>query len=76
MYEKHQLVLDFIRAYIKLHGVAPSYTVIAKGIGMKSKANVHRIVHRLKDEGLLTLRPHKFNSISLVDQTVKAVGRL
>lgn len=76
MYEKHQLVLDFIKAYIKLHGVAPSYTVIAKGIGLKSKANVHRIVHKLKDEGRLTLRPHKFNSISLVDQSVRAVGRL
>jgi SOS-response transcriptional repressor LexA len=76
MYEKHQLVLDFIRAYIKLHGVAPSYTVIAKGIGLRSKANVHRIVHRLKDEGHLTLRPHKFNSIAVRDQSVRAVGRL
>ena len=37
MPERHQLVLDFIKAYIRLHGVAPSYLVIAKGIGLKSK---------------------------------------
>ena len=50
---KHQLVFDFIKAYLRLHGVAPSYAVIAKGIGMKSKSNIHRIIHKLEDEGLV-----------------------
>ena len=69
-------MLDFIRAYIRLHGVPPSYEVIAKGIGLSSKSNVHRIVHRLKEDGHLTVRPYKFHSIKLVDNSVKAVASL
>ena len=76
MSKRRQLVLDFIRAYIRLHGVPPSYEVIAKGIGLSSKSNVHRIVHRLKEDGHLTIRPYKFHSIRLVDNSVKDVVRL
>jgi repressor LexA len=71
MSEKHQLILDFIKAYVKLYGVSPSYEVIAKGIGLKSKSNIHRIVHSLQDEGLLTLKAYKFNSIRLLDKGAK-----
>ena len=73
MSEKHQLVLDFIKAYIRIHGVPPSYAVIAKGIGLKSKANIHRIVHALQDEGKLTLRPHKFASIRILEKADEEV---
>jgi repressor LexA len=76
MSKRRQLVLDFIRAYIRLHGVPPSYEVIAKGIGLSSKSNVHRIVHRLKEDGHLTVRPYKFHSIKLVDTSVREVVRL
>ena len=76
MSKRRQLVLDFIRAYIRLHGVPPSYEVIAKGIGLSSKSNVHRIVHRLKEDGHLTVRPYKFHSIRLVDTSVREVVRL
>ena len=74
--KRRQLDLDFIRAYIRLHGVPPSYEVIAKGIGLSSKSNVHRIVHRLKEDGHLTIRPYKFHSIKLVDTSVREVVRL
>ena len=70
------MVLDFIRAYVKLHGVPPSYEVIAKGIGLKSKSNIHRIVHRLKADGHLVTKPYKFHAIRLVDQSAKAVMSL
>ncbi len=76
MPQKHQLVLDFIRAYIKFHGISPSYQTIAMGLGMKSKANIHRIVHRLQDEGLLSIRPYKFNSIKLIDRSAREVAAL
>ena len=76
MTKRRQLVLDFIRAYVKLHGVPPSYEVIAKGIGLKSKSNIHRIVHRLKADGHLVTKPYKFHAIRLVDQSVKAVMSL
>lgn len=74
--EKHQLVLDFIRAYVRLHGVPPSYSVIARGLGLKSKSNIHRVIHILQDHGLLVIKPHKFNSIKLLDKTVKGVASL
>lgn len=73
---KHQLVLDFIRAYIRLHGMSPSYQTIASGLGMKSKANIHRIIHKLQDDGLLTIRPYKFNSIKLIDRSAREVSSL
>ena len=76
MTKHRQLVLEFIRAYIRLHGVPPSYEVIAKGLGLKSKSNVHRIVHRLMEDGHLTVRPYKFHSIKLVDRSVKEVALL
>jgi SOS-response transcriptional repressor LexA len=76
MTERRQLVLDFIKAYIRIHGIAPSYEVIAKGLGMKSKANIHRIVHRLQADGFLTTKPHKFHSIKLVDRSVREMASL
>jgi hypothetical protein len=76
MQPKHQLVFDFIKAYMRLHGVAPSYAVIAKGIGLKSKSNIHRIVHKLEDEGLVTVKPYKFNSIKIRDRSVREMASL
>ena len=76
MTKRRQLVLDFIRAYIRLHGVSPSYEVIAKSLGMSSKSNIHRIIHRLKGDGYLDLRPYKFHSIKLVDKSVKEISKL
>jgi SOS-response transcriptional repressor LexA len=76
MTKRRQLVLDFIRGYIRLHGVSPSYEVIAKSIGLSSKSNIHRIVHKLKADGHLELRPYKFHSIKLVDQSMKAISKL
>jgi repressor LexA len=76
MTERRKLVLEFIRAYVKLHGVSPSYEVIAKGIGLNSKSNIHRIVHRLKADGHLVTKPYKFHAIKLVDTSAKEVMRL
>lgn len=66
-------MLEFIKAYTRMHGVSPSYEVIAKSLGLKSKSNIHRIVHRLKDDGFLTVRAYKFHSVKLVDQSVKEI---
>ena len=76
MTDRRKLVLEFIRAYVKLHGVSPSYEVIAKGIGLKSKSNIHRIVHRLKADGHLVTKPYKFHAIKLVDTTAQAMMKL
>ena len=76
MTPKQKLVLDFVQTYIKIKGFSPSYADIAQGLSLKSKSNIHRVIHILQDEGLLVIKPHKFNSIKLLDKTVKGVASL
>jgi len=76
MTKRRQLVLDFIRAYIRLHGVSPSYEVIARSLGMSSKSNIHRIVHRLKEDGHIEVKPYKFHSIRLSDKSMREIAKL
>ena len=73
MTPKWELVLDFIRAYIKLHGVSPSYEVMAKGLGLRSRANMHRIVRRLSEEGHLDVRPRRVYGVKVRDRSVEKV---
>jgi repressor LexA len=76
MTKRSELVLDFIKAYMKIHGVPPSYEVIAKGLGLKAKSNIHRIVHKLQEEGFVQMKPYKFHSIRLVDKSAKEMASL
>lgn len=76
MTERWQLVLDFIRAYIKKHGVSPSYEVMAKSLGLKSRANMHRIVRRLEQDGHLQVKPRKFYGLKVVDRSIDDVVKL
>jgi repressor LexA len=76
MTQRWEMVLRFIRAYIKLHGVSPSYAVMAQSLGMKSRANMHRIVKRLEEEGHLQRKPNKFYGVKVVDRSVREVASL
>jgi len=58
-------VLRFIRAYIAVHGVAPSYGIMMNGLGMRTKSNMHRIVEDLVKGGYLEKVPKKFLGIKL-----------
>jgi repressor LexA len=49
-------VLDFITRYIDSHGYRPSYQLIARHMGVSSRAGIARIVHDLESQGLLTRR--------------------
>jgi hypothetical protein len=37
---------------------------------------MHRMVKRMKEEGLLDTRPRKFLSIKVVDRSVKEISKL
>lgn len=76
MTPKQKLVLDFIQMYVKIKGVAPSYADIAQGLQLRSKANIHRMVHKLRAEGLIEMKPHMIRSMRLVDKTVEHVAKL
>jgi len=71
MTERQMEVLQYIEDFIAVKGFSPSYGDIATGLNLKSKANIHRIVHRLKDMGFLKLDPHKVRSVETLDRTVQ-----
>lgn len=76
MTERQKQVLDFIQAYMSLKGFAPSYMNIAQGLELKSKSNVHRLVHELRRQGLLYVKPHEVRSLKIIDRSVKEMVRL
>lgn len=49
-------MLDFITRHIESHGYRPSYAVIARRLGLTSRAGIARIVNDLESQGLLTRR--------------------
>lgn len=49
-------VLDFIVRYIDSHGYRPSYQVIARHMGVRSRAGIARIISDLESQGLVTRR--------------------
>ena len=69
-------VLEFIEAYIRLHGISPSYEVTADALGMKAKSNVCRIVARLEAAGMLSKRKYKFHSLKIFDQSAQDCSKL
>ena len=49
-------ILDFITHYIESHGARPSYQLIARHTGVRSKAGIARIVADLEAQGFLERR--------------------
>ena len=76
MTPKQNLALEFIKKYMEIKGYAPSYQNIAQGLNLKSKSNVHRLVHALNKQGVLELDPHKIRSLMIVDKSVQAISSL
>lgn len=70
MTERQKIVLDFITMYIKMRGYAPSYQEIALGLSLKSKSNIHRIIHSLEKKGLIQIKPYMIRSMKLIDKSV------
>ena len=76
MTQRWEGVLRFIKAYHRLHGVSPSYEVMARALGMKSRSNMHRVVKRLEEEGHLSVRPRKFHGVRVLDRSVVEISSL
>ena len=63
--EQQRMVLEFIKLFIDIKGFSPCLQEIATGLNMKSRSNIHRIVHYLKDRKHLTVDPLKARSLRL-----------
>ena len=55
MTRRQQDVLDFLERWFRDNRISPSYQEICEGIGVQSKAVVHRIIHALARRGLISL---------------------
>lgn len=48
---KQRDLLIFIQQYIDLHGIAPSFEEMRKGLGRASKSGIHRLIVALERRG-------------------------
>lgn len=54
--KRQKEILDYIKRYIEIHGSEPSYAVIARAIGVSSKAGIAKHIQALENQGHLTKR--------------------
>ena len=69
MTEKQKKLLNFIREYIKTHGLSPSYTEMTEfmKISPKSKSTIHNYLVQLEKLNFIKRIPAKWRGIRLVD---------
>lgn len=67
--KKQQLVYDYIKEYINIHGSAPSYREICAGLGLSSVSAVAEHIDNLVRLGALRKDPGSARSLEVVDFT-------
>ena len=65
--------LDFIRRYMREHGVAPSRTEIAQALGVKHRSTADVYLTALMRKGWIELRAHQARYIRLLHDDVPVV---
>tara|TARA_R100000742_G_C4232754_1_gene53971 strand:+ start:500 stop:706 length:207 start_codon:yes stop_codon:yes gene_type:complete len=67
MTKRQAELLQYIKNYINEHGYSPSYENMMKGLKLKSKSGIHRLVHALVKRNKLKHHPYNARSIEVVD---------
>ena len=69
MTEKQKKLLDFIKDYIKTHGLSPSYSEMQKfmNISQKSKSTIHNYLVQLEKLNCIKRIPAKRRGVRIVD---------
>lgn len=60
--------LVFIRGHIAAHDVPPSYDEIKRGLSLRSRGGVARLVDSLQQRGYITRKPGFMRSLALTEQ--------
>ena len=63
---RQRLVLRFIEAFIRIKGVSPCLREVAEGLNMRSRSNIHRIVHKLQAMRYLRMVPLQSRTIMVL----------
>ena len=67
MTKRQKELLDFIRKYVKIHEMSPTYREMVKALSSKSVSNIGRMLDALAEEGKITRRvPAKPRSIKIL----------
>jgi repressor LexA len=71
-------VLDFLTEFVRRNEYSPSYDEIARGLGLKSLATVHKHITNLANKGILEREHNRSRSIDVVpaSRRNKVVERL
>ena len=59
-------ILDFLAAFVSRNGYSPSFEEIARGMGLKSLATVHKHITNLEKKGLLDRVHNRSRSIDVI----------
>src|SRR5260370_39978918 len=59
-------VLDFLESFVTRNGYSPSFEEIARGIGLKSLATVHKHITNLEKKGMLDRVHNRSRSIDVL----------
>ena len=59
-------VLDFLESFVQRNGYSPSFEEIARGMGLKSLATVHKHITNLEKKGMLDRVHNRSRSIDVV----------
>ena len=59
-------ILDFLESFVRRNGYSPSFEEIARGMGLKSLATVHKHITNLEKKGMLDRVHNRSRSIDVV----------
>jgi len=63
---RQKKMLDIIKKYLEANEHAPSYEELRQLCGLKSKSNVHRYLHCLRERGYITFKDHMKRGIMVL----------
>lgn len=63
--KQHQL-LAYIDAYLKDHGISPSFDEMKAALGLKSKSGIHRLITGLEERGFIRRLPHRARALEVL----------
>lgn len=61
--KRQRELLLFIKAYQEEHDITPSYQEMMEAVGLKSKSGVSKLVHALKERGMIWFLHNRARSI-------------
>lgn len=59
---------------LTIDGVTPNYQMIMDDLGLPGKASVHRLVHALRDQGVIDFLPGRARTIKVVDSGLQGLA--